>query len=178
MENYPGEPLSQSANQSPQNVEDSSIPSFPSLSLEGIPCVGVQPLPSMKELSTESLVSSTKIANDLSLQMDDPKTNLRKKYEFSYLYQGEIHICTLWDTNLLSACERVLCEPVSSERIQTSKSGNHFLVSTNGTHWAVKISPWMDSTKTYEGMVHPSELRTEKHNTIKSEPRNVLDGLL
>jgi hypothetical protein len=85
------------------------------------------------------------------------------KYEFSFMWEGRLHFVHLWDTNDLSACQRVCCLPVQSHHVtydDTTKNG--FFIDDQLTAYAFKKEPYKLSTIVPDCSPHPSELSETK----------------
>src|SRR5438105_585032 len=100
------------------------------------------------------------------------------EYEFSFMWEGKPHFCTLWDTDDVSAAERVLCHPVKREDIQVSPTGNHFVVDKDGTHWVFKKEPYNKSFVLPELKPDLSELTPTRRTKQPQTADDILASLV
>lgn len=131
---------------------------------------GMESLDSTKETSQLLVTQSEK------LSLEDVQKQTEQRYEFTFVCNGQLSCAVLWDNDLVSACERVLCHPVDSDRIIKSRSGNYFLVADDGTHWAVRIHNCPVTAVFINPSVDPSELTTKKTKTLNEN--DILQGLI
>ena len=139
--------------------------------LKGIPLLGNQGFTNEEKLLGEPS-PSVKV---------DPfiKSKEKRRYEFTFVYAGRLHSAVLWDYDIISAAERVLCHPVEPDRIQQSRTGNCFLVADDGTQWAIYTTATQDNLTVFPTpTVDPSELPGYKRPKLKPLTTDaILEGL-
>jgi hypothetical protein len=61
---------------------------------------------------------------------------MKNRYEFCYLdHERRPMFCVMWDENLLSACERLLCRVIEPTELDVTPSGNYILRGWLPTEW-------------------------------------------
>jgi hypothetical protein len=79
-------------------------------------------------VSTEKTLTSQPSEQSLCEEPENPNEPPKYEYEFTNLWDGCLYSVYLYDTNDLSACERVLNRPVESSELSYSQCGNGFVV--------------------------------------------------
>jgi hypothetical protein len=174
------ESSSSSTNPSPVGEGDSSKSQSTKQWDVDIPLLGSQPSTTPKGSHTESsllpiqnhpTLQSQLVSSDANELTADEKETV--KYEFTFIWDGRLHTAIVYDNSLLSACERVLCQPVHESQIQQSKTGNYFLVDDGGQHWAIKKHPYAPSAVFATPTVEPQVRKKTGPSTA-----DVLSGLV
>lgn len=112
------EPTLLSENQLPiveATASNENLPKLPNVAMN------LSAIPVLRP-STKEPLQETSPTEPVSL--DDGKL----EYEFTNLWQGCLYCVHLYDTDDLSACERVLNRPVKPEELSYSNTGNGFIV--------------------------------------------------
>jgi hypothetical protein len=64
---------------------------------------------------------------------------MKNRYEFCYLdHERRPMFCIMWDDNLLSACERLLCRPIDPNELGVTPQGN-YLIRGWETHETISV---------------------------------------
>lgn len=117
------ENTSLSTNQSPT---EGDIPSKENLPTQKVGGLNLSAIPLLKPTSLTPTSSHTEQSTSLTAppSFDDGKL----EYEFTNLWEGCLYCVHLYDTDDVSACERVLNRPVKPEEISYSNTGNGFIL--------------------------------------------------
>jgi hypothetical protein len=95
----------------------------------------------------------------------------KKRYEFSYRSADGVHFVVLWDTNIQSAAERVLCRKVERDEVQRTETGNYIV----DAH-CVKEGPAELSGHFMAPTVDPKEVKS--HGFRSAATDKILEGLV